>query len=127
MIRYIIIFFILYKGLHIIYRDFFPKKVHPFSTIQCINILDCLSIVQAYFCFRCKDYPGIQFVKRLSNITNASIQKAEVAAWFGLYDEAERLYLEVDRRDLAIREKEEADYKDLFSNLLNVLLVFSNQ
>ena len=28
--------------------------------------------------------------------------QAEVAAWFGHYDEAERLYLEVDRRDLAI-------------------------
>lgn len=51
---------------------------------------------------RCKDYPGIQFVKRLSNITNKSVQKAEVAAWFNRFDDAEKLYLDNDRRDLAI-------------------------
>ena len=77
---------------------------------------------------RCKDYPGIQFVKRLSNITNQTIQKAEVAAWFGQvnlpyrrqrsqpglesnftiqkvevaawFGQVTSLYLEVDRRNL---------------------------
>lgn len=51
---------------------------------------------------RCKDYPGIQFIKRLQNVQNRAVQKAEVAAWFGNFDEAEKLYLEVDRKDLAI-------------------------
>jgi WD repeat-containing protein 35 len=65
-----------------------------------VDVLDLPTAETAYV--RCKDYPGIQFVKRLANITNQTIQKAEVAAWFGKYDEAERLYLDVDRRDLAI-------------------------
>ena len=66
-----------------------------------VEALDLTTAETAFV--RCKDYPGIQFVKRLSNITNSTIQKAEVAAWFCQYDEAERLYLEVDRRDLAIQ------------------------
>jgi WD repeat-containing protein 35 len=47
---------------------------------------------------RCSDYPGIQFVKRLHNIHNDTLKKAEVAAYFKNFDEAEKLYLEVDRR-----------------------------
>lgn len=47
---------------------------------------------------RCKDYPGIQLVKRITNIQNETLRKAEVAAYFKDFEEAERLYLEVDRR-----------------------------
>ena len=65
-----------------------------------VEALDLTTAETAYV--RCKDYPGIQFVKRLHSVTQPAIQRAEVAAWFGHYDEAERLYLEVDRRDLAI-------------------------
>lgn len=55
---------------------------------------------------RCSDYPGIQFVKRLHNIHNDTLKKAEVAAYFKNFDEAEKLYLGVDRRDLAISLRE---------------------
>ena len=89
-----------------------------------IEELDFTTAESAYV--RCKDYPGIQFVKRLQNIQNQTIQKAEVSGWFSRYvrisrdaffsttmmnfllnihirfDEAEKLYLEVDRRDLAV-------------------------
>lgn len=51
----------------------------------------------------CKDYPGIQFVKRLANLQNEAIRKAEVAAYFHRFDEAERAFLDMDRRDLAIQ------------------------
>ncbi|XP_034939935.1 WD repeat-containing protein 35 [Chelonus insularis] len=51
---------------------------------------------------RCTDYLGIQFIKRLQAIHNDQLKKAEVAAFLGNYDEAEKLYLELDRRDLAI-------------------------
>jgi len=51
---------------------------------------------------RCKDYPGIQFVKRLQSVQQEAVRRAEVAAWFGRYDDAERLFLEADRKDLAI-------------------------
>ncbi|KAG7199655.1 hypothetical protein KM043_014248 [Ampulex compressa] len=51
---------------------------------------------------RCTDYLGIQFIKRLHNVHNDQLKKAEVAAYLGNYDEAEKLYLDMDRRDLAI-------------------------
>lgn len=51
---------------------------------------------------RCTDYLGIQFIKRLHNVHNDQLKKAEVAAFLGNYDEAEKLYLDLDRRDLAI-------------------------
>ncbi len=51
---------------------------------------------------RCKDYPGIQFVKRLRAVQQEAVRRAEVAAWFSRFDEAEKLYLDADRRDLAV-------------------------
>ncbi|XP_066601241.1 WD repeat-containing protein 35 [Prorops nasuta] len=51
---------------------------------------------------RCTDYLGIQFIKRLHNVHNDYLKKAEIAAFLGDYDEAEKLYLDMDRRDLAI-------------------------
>lgn len=55
---------------------------------------------------RCSDYTGIQFIKRLANIHSDQIKRAEVAAYFKDFDEAEKLYLEADRRDLAIALRE---------------------
>ncbi|XP_067008662.1 WD repeat-containing protein 35 [Anabrus simplex] len=55
---------------------------------------------------RCSNYPGIQFVKKLQNIHNDTLKKAEVAAYFKNFAEAEKLYLDVDRRDLAISLRE---------------------
>ena len=42
---------------------------------------------------RCKDYQGLQFVKKLKNLQKEEMRKAEVAAYFKRFDEAERLYL----------------------------------
>uniref|UniRef100_H3CMI1 WD repeat-containing protein 35 n=1 Tax=Tetraodon nigroviridis TaxID=99883 RepID=H3CMI1_TETNG len=50
----------------------------------------------------CRDYPGIQFIKRLDKLKGESMKQAEVAAYFGSFEEAERMYLDMDRRDLAI-------------------------
>ncbi|KAF4527968.1 hypothetical protein B566_EDAN014960 [Ephemera danica] len=55
---------------------------------------------------RCKDYPGIQLVKRLHSMNNDTLKRAEVAAYFKNFDQAEKLYLDVDRRDLAIALRE---------------------
>jgi WD repeat-containing protein 35 len=52
---------------------------------------------------RCTNYKGILFIKKLRSIQSAEIQKAEVAAFFGDFDEAEKLYIDADRRDLAIK------------------------
>ncbi|XP_021561959.1 WD repeat-containing protein 35 isoform X2 [Carlito syrichta] len=51
---------------------------------------------------RCKDYPGIKFVELLGNLQSESMKQAEVFAYFGRFEEAERMYLDMDRRDLAI-------------------------
>ena len=55
-----------------------------------------LATAEAAF-VRCSDYAGIQFIKRLSNIHSDQLKKAEVAAYFKDFDEAEKLYLEADR------------------------------
>ena len=48
------------------------------------------------------DYPGIQFVKRLQLFREKSKQRAEVAAFFQRFDDAESFYLQMDRKDLAL-------------------------
>ncbi|MBZ3891275.1 WD repeat-containing protein 35, partial [Sciurus carolinensis] len=62
--------------------------------------LDLYTAEQAFV--RCKDYQGIKFVKRLGNLQSESMKQAEVVAYFGRFEEAERMYLDMDRRDLAI-------------------------
>uniref|UniRef100_A0A5F9CDD7 WD repeat-containing protein 35 n=1 Tax=Oryctolagus cuniculus TaxID=9986 RepID=A0A5F9CDD7_RABIT len=62
--------------------------------------LDLYTAEQAFV--RCKDYQGIKFVKRLGNLQTESMKQAEVVAYFGRFEEAERMYLDMDRRDLAI-------------------------
>ncbi|GMF31451.1 unnamed protein product [Phytophthora lilii] len=51
---------------------------------------------------KCGDYSGIQYVKRLQLLNDRVKQKAEVAAYFQNFDEAEALYRKIDRKDLAI-------------------------
>jgi len=55
---------------------------------------------------RYEDYQGIQFVKRLKLLDDKVKQKAEVHAYFQHFDEAELLYREIDRKDLAIHLRE---------------------
>uniref|UniRef100_A0A8C5M5H2 WD repeat-containing protein 35 n=1 Tax=Leptobrachium leishanense TaxID=445787 RepID=A0A8C5M5H2_9ANUR len=62
--------------------------------------LDLPTAEQAFV--RCKDYQGIEFVKRLGNLQSESMKRAEVSAYFGKFEEAERMYLDMDRRNLAI-------------------------
>lgn len=51
---------------------------------------------------RYSDYQGIRFVQRLKLIDDKRKQRAEVAAYFKRFEEAEQIYLEMDRKDLAI-------------------------
>jgi WD repeat-containing protein 35 len=50
----------------------------------------------------CSDYAGIQMVKRLRRLPDADKQRAEVAAFFRRFGEAEQIYLDADRPDLAV-------------------------
>ena len=45
---------------------------------------------------------GIQFVKRLNLLDDPKKQAAEVASYFGNFDDAEKIYRDLDRRDLAL-------------------------
>ncbi len=58
--------------------------------------LDLKMAEQAFV--RCRDYQGIEFVKRLSNLQSEAMKQAEVAAYFSRFEEAERMYLDMDRR-----------------------------
>lgn len=58
--------------------------------------LDLQTAEQAFV--RCRDYQGIKFVKRLGNLQSESMKQAEVAAYFSRFEEAERMYLDMDRR-----------------------------
>ena len=49
------------------------------------------------------DYMGVQFVKRLRLLDDTKKQAAEVAGYFGNFDEAERAYRDLDRRDLSLQ------------------------
>lgn len=47
---------------------------------------------------RSLDYPGIQFIKKLQGISKEDLKKAVIAAYFKKYDDAEKIFLESDRR-----------------------------
>jgi WD repeat-containing protein 35 len=51
---------------------------------------------------KCKDFAGIQFVKKLHHLDSEVKQRAQVATYFEKFDEAERLYLELDCQNLAV-------------------------
>ncbi|XP_024124884.1 WD repeat-containing protein 35 isoform X2 [Oryzias melastigma] len=62
--------------------------------------LDLKTAEQAFV--HCRDNQGIEFVKRLGNLHSEPMKQAEVAAYFGRFEEADCMYLEMDRSDLAI-------------------------
>jgi len=49
------------------------------------------------------DYMGVQFVKRCRLLDDEKKQAAEVAQYFGKFDEAEKIYVAMDRKDLALQ------------------------
>jgi WD repeat-containing protein 35 len=65
-----------------------------------LGVLDLETARKAFI--RSADYSGLQFVKRLHKIEDRAKCQAEVASYFSNYDMAEKLYLEMDRKDLAV-------------------------
>lgn len=47
---------------------------------------------------RSQDYSGIQYVKKLQALNNVGVKKASLEAYFKHFDEAEKLFIEADRR-----------------------------
>ena len=66
--------------------------------------LNALDLTTAEYAFvKCKDYKGIQFTKRINQLKSDSLKRAEIYTYFNEFDEAEKIYLDIDRRDLAIQ------------------------
>ena len=60
-----------------------------------------LSIAERAF-VRCSDYHGIHFVKRLQMLDDLHTRRAEIATYFRKFDDAEKLYMQIHREDLAV-------------------------
>ncbi|XP_072936540.1 WD repeat-containing protein 35 isoform X2 [Epargyreus clarus] len=60
-----------------------------------------LETAEAAFVRR-NDYAGIRFVARVNALHSNALKKAEICAYFKDFDAAEKIYLDEDRRDLAI-------------------------
>ncbi|XP_059622220.1 WD repeat-containing protein 35 [Phlebotomus argentipes] len=86
-------------------KQFIEDNPHPrlwrLLAEACLKKLD-LETAEAAF-VRCTNYAGLQLIKRLRSIQNENLKRAEVASFFGDFDEAEKLYIDADRRDLAIQ------------------------
>jgi WD repeat-containing protein 35 len=83
--------------------QFIENNPHPklwkLLAESALNKLDFKVAEHAYV--KCKDFYGLEFVKKLQNLTNQNLKKAEIFAYFNQFDEAEAVYLEIDRKDLA--------------------------
>lgn len=66
--------------------------------------LEALELTMAEKCFvKIGDYHGVQLVKLLRSMTDKMKMKAEVAAYLQHFAEAESIYRDIDRKDLAVQ------------------------
>jgi WD repeat-containing protein 35 len=84
--------------------DFVDQNPHPrlwrLIAEAALEKLDFQVAEKAFV--KIEDYHGIKFLKRLKNIDDKYKQKAEISAYFNKFDEAEQIYREIDRKDLAL-------------------------
>ncbi|KAL8581320.1 WD repeat-containing protein 35 [Nucella lapillus] len=85
-------------------QQFIEDNPHPrLWRLLAESALEQLNLKVAETAFvKCRDYQGIEFVKRLGNLQSESMKQAEVASYFRRFEEAEKCYLDMDRRDLAV-------------------------
>ena len=85
-------------------HEYIAEKPHPqlWQTLA-ENALEALDLPVADKAFvRCANYRGIAFTKRLLTLSDKMKQRAEVCVYFQRFDEAESIFREIDRKDLAI-------------------------
>ncbi|KAL3125948.1 hypothetical protein niasHT_009477 [Heterodera trifolii] len=87
------------EAIVLIERNTHPKLWNILATAA-LKRLDFQTAEHAFV--KLEDYGGIQFLKRLQNIHSDGLKKAEVCAFLGDLETAEKIYFENDRRDLAI-------------------------
>ncbi|CCW68470.1 unnamed protein product [Phytomonas sp. Hart1] len=83
---------------------FVNKDPHPkLWSIFAEHALMKLNFIYAEMAFiKARDYPAIQFVKRIHGMDDKRKQEAEIHAYFHRIDEAEKIYRDMDRKDLAL-------------------------
>lgn len=88
--------------------NFIEDNPHPILwKLLAESALKKLDLTTAETAFaRYSNLQGLQLVKRLQNIHSDNLRRAEIAAYLGDYDETERIYLEMERTDLAILLRE---------------------
>lgn len=91
------------EGLESAFR-YAQQKPHPrlWKLLAESALIDGdLNVAEKAF-VKLEDYHGVQLVKQLRTMPDRMKMRAEVAAYLGRYDEAEGIYMEIDRRDLAV-------------------------
>ncbi|WIA10618.1 hypothetical protein OEZ85_010800 [Tetradesmus obliquus] len=76
------------------------KRLWQLLAEHALEKLD-LAVAEKAF-VHCGDYQGVQLVKRLAQLRDKAKQQAEVCVYFKRFDDAEDLYRQMDRLDLAI-------------------------
>lgn len=84
--------------------SFIQDHPHPILwSLLAESALEKLDFKIAYRAFvEYSDYRGVMFVKYLKTLNDVNLQNAEVAAYFGHFNEAEQIYRDIDRKNLAI-------------------------
>ncbi|GMT12757.1 hypothetical protein PFISCL1PPCAC_4054, partial [Pristionchus fissidentatus] len=100
---------------------FIEKQQHPrLWELLAEHALLKLNIAVAEHAYvKLKDYGGIQFCKKLTEIQDPEMQRAEVYAHLGKINEAEQIYKKADRMDLVIEMRKK--YNDWLT-LMNTLV-----
>uniref|UniRef100_A0AC35UH30 ANAPC4_WD40 domain-containing protein n=1 Tax=Rhabditophanes sp. KR3021 TaxID=114890 RepID=A0AC35UH30_9BILA len=84
--------------------NFIEKNSHPklYEIIKEVSLMKLDMKTAEYAFVMLKDYSGIRLLKRLKEIKNDDLKRCEILLFLGRLDEAEKIYMENDRRDLAI-------------------------
>jgi WD repeat-containing protein 35 len=95
---------ILRSGLEFAYNYALKNPHSRLFRILAEQALETGELTIAEKCFvNINDYHGIQLVKQLRSMPDKMKVKAEVAAYLQRFDEAETIYRDIDRKDLAIQ------------------------
>ncbi|KJH41508.1 hypothetical protein DICVIV_12511 [Dictyocaulus viviparus] len=105
--------------------QFIEKNPHPrlWSLLSEVALLR-MDITTAEYAFvKMHDYCGLRFCKKIMEIQDLNYKKAEVFIHLGRVNDAEKLLIEQDRRDLAIDMHKKCDE---WSRVLRLVSISSN-